>query len=73
MSDPQHNYEAGDCIVEHLGDIRLADGRVFTGAIVTFPVSPPKLPIQVVWDGTPVTMAVREGSDRKALPPPESK
>lgn len=56
----EHEYRPGDCKVEHLGDIRLDDGRRFMGAIVTFPVSPPKLPIQVVWDGTPVTMAVRE-------------
>lgn len=59
MSDEQNRYGPGDCKIEHLGEIKLADGRVFMGAIVTFPVSPPDLPFQVVWDGTPVTMAVR--------------
>lgn len=58
--DAAQQYEAGDCKVEHLGEIVLRDGRRFMGAIVTFPVSPPKLPLQVVWDGTPVTMTVRE-------------
>ncbi len=58
-TDTDHRYEAGDCRVEHLGEIELKDGRIFCGAIVTFPVSPPKLPIQIVWDGTPVTMTVK--------------
>lgn len=57
MNDPV--YEPEDCRVEHLGEIKLADGRVFQGAIVTFPVSPPKLPISVVWDGAPVRMTVK--------------
>lgn len=54
-----HQYEPEDCKVEHLGKIQLADGRISMGAIVTFPVSPPKLPIQVVWDGTPVRMTLK--------------
>lgn len=58
MSD--HAYEPEDCKVEHLGEIKLADGRIFIGAIVTFPVSPPNLSIKVVWDGTPVRMTVRQ-------------
>ena len=54
-----HEYQAEDCKIVHLGEIRLEDGRVFMGAIVTFPVSPPKLPISVVWDGQPVRMILR--------------
>ena len=54
-----HKYEPGDCKVEHLGEIRLQDGRVFMGAIVTFPVSPPPLPITTVWDGRPVRMVLK--------------
>lgn len=57
MSDQK--YEAGDCKIEHLGEIKLADGRIFMGAIVTFPVSPPKLPLSTVWDGDPVCMILK--------------
>lgn len=58
------NYEPEDCKVEHLGEIKLTDGRIFQGAIVTFPVSPPKLPISVVWDGVPVRMSLKPENER---------
>lgn len=58
-------YQPGDCRVEHLGEIALKDGRTFRGAIVTFPVSPPKLPISVVWDGTPVRMILASETEKQ--------
>lgn len=58
-------YEPEDCRVEHLGEIELKDGRIFRGAIVTFPVSPPKLPISVVWDGTPVRMVLKSKTEKQ--------
>jgi hypothetical protein len=53
-------YEAGDCKCEHLGEIVLADGRRFMGAIITFPVEPPKLPFSVAWDGTPLRLELKQ-------------
>lgn len=58
MSDPQ--YKPGDCRAEHLGEIRLADGRVFRGVILTFPSDPPNLPFSIVWDGTPLRLSMRD-------------
>ena len=59
----EHLYQPEDCRVEHLGEITLKDGRIFMGAIVTFPVSPPRLPISVVWNGDPVRMVLRTNVD----------
>jgi hypothetical protein len=53
-------YEEGDCCAVHLGEIELKDGRVFKGVILEFPAGPPKLPIAVVWDGTPLTLSIKE-------------
>lgn len=58
MSDAP-KYEAGDCKCEHIGQIILADGRTFMGAIITFPVEPPKLPFSAVWDGTPLRLEIK--------------
>ena len=55
-----HEYDDGDGKVEYLGEIKLLDGSVFNGVIVTFPVSPPKLPIKIIWDGTPVRITLKE-------------
>jgi hypothetical protein len=54
---PASEYEPGDVVVEHLGLIELADGRKFNGAIITFPISPPKLPISAVWDRAPLHLS----------------
>lgn len=58
------HYEPGDCVVEHLGEIRLQDGRVFNGAILTFPSGPPDLPITYAWDGAPLRLTPRSNVDR---------
>ena len=58
MSEAQ-KYDAGDCKCEHIGEIVLADGRRFMGAIVTFPVEPPKLPFSAVLNGTPLRLDLK--------------
>ncbi len=53
-------FEPGDCRAVHLGEVRLEDGRVFKGVVLEFPCGPPKLPISVIWDGTPLTLAIKQ-------------
>lgn len=53
-------YAEGDAKVERIGEIRLEDGDVFLGAILTFPAGPPDFTWSVVWQGTPMTLAVKE-------------
>lgn len=65
-------YEAEDCTVVHLGEIKLTDGRIYNGAIVTFPVSPPKLPISVVWNGVPVRIVLKASCQEAEPNPPPS-
>lgn len=52
-------FEPGDCRAVHAGEIRLEDGRIFTGVILEFPAGPPALPISVIWDGMPLTLTVK--------------
>jgi hypothetical protein len=59
---PKPVYDQGDCIVEVLGVIELKDGRVFRGAILTFPAGPPKLPISIVWDRVPVRLDLKQST-----------
>ena len=54
-------YREGDCVVHKLGLIELKDGTEMWGAILRFPAGPPKLPLRVVWDGTPLLLTPREG------------
>lgn len=56
-------YQQGDGVIELLGDIRLADGRVLRGAIVTFPAGPPSIPIGAVCDRTPVILMLKPAPD----------
>lgn len=65
MSDFQ--YQPGDCIVEHLGEIKLVDGRTFRGVVLTFPEGPPKLPISAVWERWPLRLTVREVKESAPL------
>ena len=44
---PNQMYERGDIRVEHLGNIRLDDGRRFVGAIITFPAGLPVFQYQL--------------------------
>ena len=53
------SYSSGDCVIRELGEIHLADGRRFWGAIVQFPAGPPNIPISVVWEGKPMLMTVK--------------
>ena len=53
-------FEPGDCREVHLGEVRLEDGRIFKGVVLEFPTGPPKLPISVIWDGTPLTLSVKQ-------------
>ena len=53
-------FEPGDCRAVHVGEVRLDDGRVFKGAVIEFPAGPPELPIRVVWDGTPLTLTIKQ-------------
>lgn len=53
-------FEPGDCRAVHVGEVRLEDGRVFKGAVIEFPAGPPDLPLSVVWDGVPLTLAVKQ-------------
>lgn len=53
-------FEPGDCRAVHLGEVRLEDGRVFKGVVLEFPAGPPALPISVIWDGTPLTLSVKQ-------------
>lgn len=57
--DPE--YQEGDACAVHLGTIELKDGRVFKGVILEFPAGPPALPLSVVWDGTPLTLSLKQG------------
>ena len=52
-------YEEGDAQVVRVGEIRLEDGEVFLGALLTFPAGPPSFTFSVVWKGTPMTLAVK--------------
>ncbi len=52
------DFQPGDCRAVHVGEVRLENGRVIKGAVVEFPAGPPDLPFRVVWDGTPLTLAV---------------
>lgn len=60
MSDKKPEYAVGDARAEHFGQIELKDGRIFRGAIITFPAGPPDIPFSVVWNGTPLTLAVQK-------------
>lgn len=54
------SYEAGDCIAVEFGEITLGDGRTVKGVVLEFPVAPPDLPIGVVWNATPLTLAIKQ-------------
>lgn len=56
----EQRYEAGDGIAVEMGEIKLADGRTVFGVVLEFPVAPPNLPIGVVWDGTPLTLSIKQ-------------
>ena len=60
----ERTYVDGDCIVEHLGQIELKDGRIFKGVVVSFPKAPPALPISVVWDRIPVRMVLADATKK---------
>lgn len=59
------HYEPGDCVAVELGEIRLRNGTTVQGVVLTFPAGPPSLPISWVWDGTPLTLAIKPSKDAR--------
>lgn len=65
-------YHVGDAVVERFGEIALADGHIFMGALLSFPAGPPDLPLSAVWDCTPLRIILRDapkapGSDDRTV------
>jgi hypothetical protein len=58
MSD-EPQYEKGDVRVVELGEFTTRDGRTIHGALIDFPAGPPPLPLSVIFNGTPLTLAIK--------------
>lgn len=58
------HYEAGDCVVEQIGEFTLDDGRKIYGALLAFPVEPPALKFSIVWSRTPMRLITKDAAER---------
>lgn len=59
MRTNKEDLEAGDCVIEQFGELKMEDGRRLYGMILTFPFGPPKLPIAAIWDKLPLRVSLK--------------
>lgn len=59
MSD-EPKYEKGDVRAVEMGEFVTKDGRTIHGILIDFPAGPPSLPLSVIWQGTPLTLAIKQ-------------
>ena len=56
-------YEAGDARAVRLGWMKFDDEQTESFRVVLeFPQGPPKLPMSVVWQGTPLTISIKQAT-----------
>jgi hypothetical protein len=60
-------FEAGDVILEEIGEFTTRDGRKVFGVLLTAPAEPPPLKLNHVWERTPFQLVERSSLHREAI------